>query len=85
MIIILSGEPDSGKTFQAMGWEEPILYLDMENRTQKTFDNYYTDKIITIKKLMAYTKEYKEDHIATLQNFERECKGLEEARTVVID
>ncbi|MDP2364363.1 MAG: AAA family ATPase [Ignavibacteria bacterium] len=85
MIIILSGEPGSGKTFQAMGWEEPILYLDMENRTQKTLDNYYSDKVITIKKCMAYTKEYKEDHVVTLQNFEREIKGLEEARTVVID
>ena len=85
MIIILSGEPGSGKTFQAMGWEEPILYLDMENRTQKTLDNYYMDKIITIKKCMAFTKEYKEDHITTLQNFEKECKGIEEATTIVID
>lgn len=84
-ILIFSGEPGSGKTTQAMNWEEPILYLDMENRSQKTFDKYYHDKIINIKSCMAYTKDYKEDHIATLQNFERELKGMNDVRTIVID
>jgi len=84
-VIIVSGEPGTGKTYQVLGWEEPILFFDMENRGQKTFDKYYNDKIILIKKCMAFTKDYKEDHITTLLNFERECKNIKDVATVVID
>lgn len=83
--MILSSEPGKGKTYQSMGWEEPILYLDMENRSQKTLTNFYTDRLINLKKCMAFTKDYKEDHISTLQNFERVIQGYRDERTIVID
>lgn len=85
MIVILSSEPGMGKTYQCSGWEEPILYIDMENRAQKTLDLYANDKVINFRQCMAYTKDYKEDHVATLTNFRREVKNLEECSTVVID
>lgn len=86
MIVILSSEPGKGKTFQSMGWEEPILYLDMENRTQKTFDSFYKDRVISLKKCMAFTKDYQEDHVKTLENFQVAIKSITPAdRTIVID
>ncbi len=85
MIVILAAEPGKGKTWQSMQFEEPILYLDMENRTQKTLDIFFKDRIITLKKCMAFTKDYKEDHVKTLENFEHEIKELKEICTIVID
>lgn len=85
MIVILSSEPGMGKTYQCCGWEEPILYFDMENRAKKTISTYYPDAIISHRQCMAYTDKFKEDHIKTLENFDRELKGLEEASTIVVD
>ena len=84
MILILSSEPGMGKTYQAMGFEEPILYLDMENRANNTVQRYYADKLIDLKPCMQYSKEFKEDHVATLNSFEKELK-LAEYSTIVID
>lgn len=84
MIVILSGKPGTGKTLQCGGWEEPILYLDTENRAKPTIDKYHSDKVIVYKPCMAYKTDYKEDHIATLNNFENEIKNIE-CSTVVVD
>ncbi len=85
MIVILSSEPGMGKTYQCAGWEEPILYLDLENRAQKTIDRYYKDKIINLKQCLSYTKEYKEDHVRTLEIFQGELNELKDVSTIVID
>jgi len=49
MIVILSKEPGQGGSYQIGTWEEPILWIDLENRVQRTIDAYYSDKIITVK------------------------------------
>lgn len=85
IIIILSSEPGAGKTFQAGTWEEPIIWIDLENRVKRTVDAYYSDKVITVRQCLKYTADFKENHIETLSTLEKELKGLEEAATVIID
>lgn len=85
MIVILSSEPGHGKTYQIGTWEEPILIFDLENRVKRTVDAYYPDKVIDIKQCLAYTTEFKEDHITTLANFKKGLKNIKDARTIAID
>lgn len=85
MIIILSKEPGQGGSYQIGTFEEPILWVDLENRVKRTVDAYYADKLITIKQCLAYTKDFKEDHIKTLENVELALKDLSGYATVAID
>lgn len=85
MIVILSSEPGCGKTYQCMGFEEPILYFDMENRAKKTMEKYYNESIISLHQCMKYNDTFQEDHISTLTYFQSELKKLGSENTIVID
>lgn len=85
MIVILCKEPGQGGSYQIGTWEEPILWIDMENRVKRTVDKYYADKLITIKQCLAYTKDFGEDHIKTLDNLELALKDLKGFATVGFD
>lgn len=85
MIVILSKEPGQGGSYQIGTWEEPIFWVDMENRVKRTVDAYYSDKLITIKQCLAYTKDFKEDHIKTLENVEDALKNISGFATVGFD
>lgn len=85
MIVILSSEPGKGKTYQLGTFEEPILIFDFENRVKRTTESYYSDKVIDIRQCLKYTADFKENHIATLETFEKELKNLKDAATIAVD
>lgn len=85
MIVILSSEAGKGKSFQAGTFEEPIIWIDLENRVKRTVDAYYSDKIIDIRQCLVYTTDFKEDHIKTLENLEKELKNIKDATTITLD
>lgn len=61
MIILLAGEPGTGKTFGAMTFPEPARILDMENR-----DTAPKDRVVTVEKVKCLTKDYLDDYPASL-------------------
>ena len=59
MIVIISSEPGYGKTWQAMAWEEPVLYIDTENpRAEKTQKKWYANQLVTVVPVLVRT-----DHV----------------------
>lgn len=95
MIIVAIGifysEPGCGKTINALGFEEPIKYFDMENRCQQKIDKYFPEKLIENMNLKKYDKEYNEDKIGSFVAFVKEVSNLialkpdDFPRTVIID
>lgn len=88
MILIVSGEPGTGKTFQCMYFEEAIRYLDLENRAEEKRNRFFSDKLIEIKQLLKYDANFNEDQIGSFNAFQSEVHTLiksEPPQTVVID
>jgi len=89
MIGILYSEPGCGKSYQALGFEEPLTVFDMENRLEQKINKYFPEKIITNLELKKYDSEYQEDTIGSFNAFEKEIKNLiknlEKPSTIVID
>lgn len=62
MILLLAGEPGTGKTFGAMTFPEPVRVLDMENR-----DTAPKDRLVDVMKVKMLTKDYLDDYAASLR------------------
>ncbi len=73
MIIIISGEPSTGKTWNAMQWIESITYLDLEKRGTLTIKQFL-DKLIDLKDLKQFTNTYRDDYYASYLAFKHEVE-----------
>lgn len=92
MIIIVSGEPGTGKSYQCLQWEEPIIYIDLEKRVEKeTYNRHFPDCLIDIKDVVVVSKQYKTDYYASYLKLKTEIdrflklKSNEIPSTLVID
>jgi len=88
MIIVLSGEPGTGKSYQSMFFEEPIVILDMENRVKPIRDKYFKERMIDILPLKKYDSKYNEDYhesyLALKEAVQQVVQG-ELPATIVVD
>lgn len=91
VIGILYSEAGSGKTYNALHFEEPIILFDMENRDQKKIDRYFSEKLIKNLELKKYDKDFYEDKIGSFKAFITEREKLTSSNkedfpvTVIID
>lgn len=92
MIVIISGEPGTGKTWNALQWEEPITYLDLEKRVKKeTYNRHFSNRLIDIKDVVVVDKQYKTDYYASYLKLKSEIGGFlklksdEVPSTLVVD
>ncbi len=88
MIIILSGEPGSGKTDRSMLFEEPVKILDMENRDQRSFDRNHSDRIIDICPILMkvnHISDYYKSYLNLKKVIDMIVISKPEFRTLVLD
>lgn len=88
MILILSGEPGSGKTDRSMLFEEPIKILDMENRDQRSFDRNHSDRIIDVFPILVkinHVKDYYQSYLNLRKTIDTILKSKPDFRTLVLD
>jgi hypothetical protein len=88
MIISISGEPGTGKTYQAMGFPEPVTVLDTENRDQPTADRFYRDRLVEVIPIKAFTAGFRDDYLKSYHNLvERTAEWMAspEPPTLVLD
>ena len=91
VIGILYGEAGSGKSENALHFEEPIIVYDMEDRLKKKIDKHFPEKLIDRINLAYYKPDFTEDKVKSFDEFTNEVKKLlstkEEdlPKTVIVD
>lgn len=89
MIIILSGEPGNGKTYQSMMFDEKIKVLDLENRDESTRARYFKDRLIEVIPIKQINENFENDYTASYYELERQVEAIKQNHddigTVVID
>jgi len=88
MIIILSGEPGSGKTDRSMLFEEPIKILDMENRDERSRIRNHSDQVIEVIPMLIknnHIKDYYQSYLVLKKTVDTILKSDPEFRTLVVD
>jgi hypothetical protein len=89
MIIILSGEPGNGKTYQSMFFDEQVVVLDLENRDEPTRARYFKDRMIKVIPIKQINDEFANDYAASYFELERQIENIkqnhDEIGTVVVD
>lgn len=99
MIIILSGLPGGGKTWEALnGFDEVVKVLDLENRVEEKRARFYSDRMIEIVECKEIhltadksknIKKYSPDYLASYYKLKSESDKLinnpNDVGTIVID
>lgn len=91
VIGIFYGEAGTGKSYQALFFDEPIIAYDMEDRLKKKIDKHFSEKLITRVNLAFYKPNFTEDKVKSFDEFVNEVKKLlstkEEdlPKTVIVD
>lgn len=90
MIVILSGDPGNGKSFQAMnGFDEKVVVLDLENRDETTRARYFNDQLIEVIPIKQINDDFANDYAASYYELERQIESIKkdhsEIGTIVVD
>lgn len=64
-IVIIAGPEGSGKSMSAMDVEEPIEFLDIENKSEDLQNKYFSDKLINRQDILVFDDKFNEDWYAT--------------------
>lgn len=75
-IIVVAGNPGTGKSRFGMDVEEPIEMWDVENKNTDLQNEYYSEKLINRKDLLAFDNTFHEDWYATYLNLKKEIDNL---------
>lgn len=99
MILILSGLPGDGKTWQSMnGFDEVIKILDLENRVEEKRARFYTHRMIDVieckeihhkadkaKNIKKYSPNYLESYYKLKSEIDKLIYNPDDIGTIVID
>ena len=99
MIVIFSGNPGKGKTWQAMnGFDEEVVILDCENRDEDKRKDLFSDRLITVieckkihmeadksKGIKKYGNDYIGSYFKLLSEIDKLIENHDGIETIVID